>query len=228
MPERTYTSAIERLVGLPEVFTGGDLTVLFGWKSGIASTYLANWRRAGLVKSLGGRSDVHMNLVRNRQVNPELALRRAYPQAIKLGVDVLREAGWTTQIPTLTEVAVPASSASYALDGFEITTRTAKWFARVAPGIETVAQGVNRLRSPWALADMIARAQDARVRGAWLLDPEDIDLAAVREDADTLQALGAFGLRADCAGDAGYAKLYDAFRTARHNPDRVRIAANNR
>ncbi len=215
MPQRTYTSAIERLAGLPEVFTGGDLTVLFGWKSGIASTYLANWRRAGLVKSLGRRSDVHMNLLRNREVNPELALRRVYPQAIKLGVDVLREAGWTTQIPARAEVAVPASGAPHALDGFEITTRTAKWFARVAPGIERTPQGMDRLRPAWALADMIARAKDARVRGAWLLDPADIELAAVRGDSDTLQALVAFALQAACVDEAGYSKLYDTLRRTR-------------
>ncbi len=215
MPERSYTSAIDRLASLPEVFTGGDLTVLFGWKSGIASTYLANWRRLGLVKSLGGRCDVHMNLVHNRQVNPELALRRAYPQATKLGLDVLREAGWTTQIPTRIEVAVPASSARVALDGFELAPRSAKWFARVAPGIERVRQGVDRLRPAWALADMATRAQDARVRNAWLLDPEDLDLGALRNDADTLQALAAFGLPARCADAAGYSELYDKFRARR-------------
>lgn len=51
--------------------------MLFGWSSRTASTYLANWRRAGLVPSLGGRSDVHMNLVRNPIANPEGALRSA-------------------------------------------------------------------------------------------------------------------------------------------------------
>lgn len=213
MPERSYTSAFDRLASLPEVFTGGELTVLFGWKSGIASTYLANWRKAGLVQSLGGRSDVHMNLVRNRQVNPELAVRRAYPQAVKVGLDVLREAGWTTQIPRVIELAVPLSSTVYALEGFEISTRTPKWFARVAPGMGRVSQGVDRLRPAWALADMVARAQDARVRGAWLLDPEDLDWEAVRGDADTAQALAAFGLEANCLADTGYATLYDAWRT---------------
>jgi hypothetical protein len=68
MTKRIYTSAISRLGTLPEVFTGSNVTVLMGWKSGICSSYLAQWRKAGLIKSLGGRSDVHMNLVRNRQV----------------------------------------------------------------------------------------------------------------------------------------------------------------
>jgi hypothetical protein len=210
--ERIYTSAVSRLAALPEVFTGGDLTVLLGWKSGICSSYLAQWRKAGLIKSLGGRSDVHMNLVRNRQVNPELALRRVFPNSVKVGVDVLREAGWTTQIPSTIEVAVPTASSLYDLPGFTLSTRTAKWFQRVAPGTDKVQQGIDRLQPAWALADMLARAQDARVRNAWLLDPEDLDLESVRRDKKMGLALQAFGLGMDCVEDAGYERIYAAFK----------------
>ncbi len=208
MTQRTYTSAFQRLAGLPEVFTGGDLTVLFGWKSGICSSYLAQWRKAGLIQSLGGRSDVHMNLVRNREANSELALRRAYPQAIKLGVDVLREAGWTTQIPSIIELAVPAGSAMYSLEGYALTTRTAKWCQRIAPGIERVQLGLDRLRPSWALADMLARAHDARVRYAWLLDPEDLDLQAMRKDKQIEPAFKAMGLEMSCLDDAALDALF--------------------
>ncbi len=208
MTQRVYTSAIQRLAGLPEVFTGGDLTVLFGWKSGICSSYLAQWRKAGLIQSLGGRSDVHMNVVRNRQLNPELALRRAYPQAVKLGVDVLREVGWTTQIPSTVEVAVPRGSAMHALEGFALSTRTAKWYQHIAPGMERVQQGLDRLRPAWALADMLARAQDARVRHAWLLDPEDLDLQTVRADKQIEPALTALGLNISCLEDAAMDALF--------------------
>jgi hypothetical protein len=208
--ERIYTSAVSRLAALPEVFTGGDLTVLFGWKSGICSSYLAQWRKAGLIKSLGGRSDVHMNLVRNRQVNPELALRRVFPNSVKVGVDVLREAGWTTQIPTALEVAVPTASSLYDLPGFTLSTRTAKWFQRVAPGTDKVQQGMDRLQPAWALADILARAQDARVRNAWLLDPEDLDLENVRRDKKIYVVLQAFGLNKDCVENGGYERIYNA------------------
>ena len=208
MTQRVYTTAIQRLAGLPEVFTGGDLTVLFSWKSGICSSYLVQWRKAGLIQSLGGRSDVHMNLVRNRQLNPELALRRAYPQAVKLGVDALREAGWTTQIPSAVEVAVPTGSSMYALAGFALSTRTAKWYQRIAPGMERVQQGLDRLRPAWALADMLARAQDARVRHAWLLDPEDLNLEAARADKQIEPALAALGLDLSCLEDAAMDALF--------------------
>jgi hypothetical protein len=155
---------------------------------------------------------VHMNLVRNRQADPQAALRRAFAQAVKVGVDVLREAGWTTQIPSTIEVTVPVGSATYELEGFAITTRTAKWFERAAPGVQRVQHGIDRLHPAWALANMLARAQDGRVRNAWLLDPEDLDLHSVREDKETGRALQAFGLDKACVENAGYAQLYDAFR----------------
>lgn len=211
MTERIYTSAIERLRAVPEVFTGSELTVLFGWKSAIASSYLANWRKAGLIRSLGGRSDVHMNLVRNPHANPEVALRRAFPQAILVGVDRLRAAGWTTQIPTLPEVAVSQTSTRYSMTGFALTARPDKWFQTVKPGVDKVAQGLDRLRPAWALADMISRAQDRRVRHAWLLDPDDLDLPSAPPSAtrsDLAAALQAFELAPDCLQGTGYASIY--------------------
>ena len=198
-----YTSAIQRLASLPEVFTGGDLAVLFGWKSGICSSYLASWRKAGLVQSLGGRSDVHMNLLRH-QANPENALRRAYPQAVKVGIDVLREAGWTTQIPSVIDIAVPSGSSLHALPGFTLTTRTAAWYAKVRPGTERTAQGADRLHPAWALADMLARAQDARVRHAWLPAPDDLDMLAIMRCKQLAPALQALGLNATSLQKAGY------------------------
>lgn len=205
----TYTSAFERLKSLPEIFTGSDVTTIFRWTSQTASTYLANWRRAGLVESLGGRSDVHMNLVRNPSANREAALRRVFPHATKIGADVLREAGWTTQIMSSPEVAVPRGS-SYAVNGFALSPRSEKWFQQVSPGIIDNPVGLRALAPAWALADMIARAKDRRVGDAWLLAPDDIDLEAVAADPQTKAAIKSFGLRkADITAD-GYEGLYDA------------------
>lgn len=208
-----YISAVQRLLDLPEVFTGGDLTIKFQWKSATASTYLAQWRRAGLVRSLGGRSDVHMNLVRNRAVSTEVALRRAYPRAIKVGVDVLRQAGWTTQIPTTVEVAIPQSSAPHSVDGFVLSRRSERWYAAVAPGIERVASGIDQLKPAWALADMLARTRDGRVRGAWLIDPEDLDIDSAFADKEMPKALAQLGL--DAMDGARYEALYGAWRTVK-------------
>lgn len=222
MPGKTYTSALSRLRALPEVFTGTDLNMLFGWPSGITSSYLANWRRAGLVKSLGGRSDVHMNLVANPQVNPEAALRRAYPLSVMVGVDILREAGWTTQIPARQEVAVPQDGPIYAVEGYELVPRREQWFRKVKPGVEPSPDAVDRLRPAWALADMIARAQDGRVRDAWLLDPEDLDIEAAQADKHMAKALAAFGLELECITPEGYAEIYDGRMRHAHARERLR------
>jgi hypothetical protein len=61
-----------------------------------------------------------MNLVRNHHANAEAALRRVFPQATKVGVGILREAGWTTQIPSVPEVAVPQPGPIYAVEGFAV------------------------------------------------------------------------------------------------------------
>lgn len=214
---KAYTSAIKRLETLPEIFTGGDLTMLCRWSSPIASTYLANWRKAGLVKSLGGRSDVHMNLLLNRHVNAEAALRRVFPAATKVGADVLREAGWTTQILSLPEVAVPQPGPIYSVEGFTLTGRPNKWFTKVAPGVQRVEDGLMRLKPAWALVDMVARALDGRVRHAWLLAPDDLDLGAARDDKALGVALTALGVDEKYLTDVGYAQIHE--QNAAINPE---------
>ena len=206
---KTYMSAFDRLKALPEVFTGTDPNMVFGWTSGVSSTYLANWKRAGLVKSLGGRSNVHMNLVVNPHVDPDIALRRLYPSAVRTGVDILREAGWTTQIPACPEVVVPQGEPLYALDGFVLATRAASWFAQVAPGLQRSDTRLARLRPAWALADMLARAADRRVRDAWLLDPDDLDLLSAAEDSEMPAALAALGLKSEVLQPQRYSDLLD-------------------
>lgn len=212
MSERVYTSAVDRLIDVPEIFTGSDLTILFEWKSPIASTYLANWKKAGLIKSLGGRSDVHMNLVRNRNANYEEALKRVYPAAVKVGLDVFREAGWTTQIPAALEVVVPVTSTLHKIEGFDIATRSAKWYRTVVPGTERVANGLNRLKPAWAFIDMIDRYLKApSSSNQFLIDPEDLDTLSVLADKEIKRALAAFERSAECLEETGYEDIYDQY-----------------
>lgn len=205
---KSQISSIERLRELPEIFTGSDVTILFGWTSQIASTYLANWRRSRLIKSLGGRSDVHMNLVRNPRPNPEVALRRVFPYAVRIGVDVLRQAGWTTQIMQEPEVAILRGQ-SYAVEGFTLTIRPENWFQKVQNAVQDDNVALRVLQPAWALADMIARAKDRRVSDAWLLAPDDIDLEAAAADPQMSEARRAFGLRAKDLTAQGYEEVYN-------------------
>ncbi len=213
MAGRAYTSALDRLLDLPEIFTGRNLTVKFQWPATTASTYLANWRKAGLVRSLGGHSDIHLNLAKNRNANLEAALRHAYPEAVKAGADILREAGWTTQILSRPEVAIPRASPMYTLPDFDLTARPVKWFARVAPGMEDHAPSLRRLRPGWALADMMARAKDRRTRGAWLLAPDDLDVEAAHLDPDTAIAPESFGIAPSVLeSEASYGAFHDGIQ----------------
>jgi hypothetical protein len=225
----SYVSAFLRLSELPEVFTGAQAAVLFGWPSSQVSTYLANWRRAGLVKTLG-RSDVHLNWVRDRNLDVEAGLARLYPSAIKAGVDVLRRAGWTTQIPSSIEVRVEPDAVIYELEGYQIEPRPRSWFSRVSPGLQRSGsdKALSELRPAWALADMIQRAQDRRVRHAWLPDPDDLDWYEVERDPAIDAAAQAFGLDSACLSREGYEQVYaevtagpDRFTSARASERRV-------
>ena len=171
----TITSAIERLQGLPQIFRGADLTVRFAWSSKTASQYLYLWKQRGLVSALGGHSDVFANLLRNPDPNWELAVRMAMPSAILIGVEALRRAGWTTQIPRLPTIAVKASGKCYATPHFRVERRPAAWFDTVKGHSERSPDGLPSLSPAWALADMLAG-------GGWHradIDPDDLDLSEV-------------------------------------------------
>jgi hypothetical protein len=206
----TYVSSVQRLRRLPAVFSGRDLTVKFQWSAATASQYLANWRRASLIRALGGHSDVFMNLIVAPQPDVEQALLRALPEAVRIGVDVLREAGWTTQVQRMPDIAVLAGGPRYKLADFNLQSRTAAWFTRVKPGLTQTGHGVARLAPAWALADMMDRYLDKRVKGAWLLAPDDLELDEAAAADDTLSAFSAFGLDPAFLTAAGYAHVYDS------------------
>ena len=99
-----------------------------------------------------------------------------------------------------------------------MTGRPNKWFAKVAPGVQHVDDGLMRLTPAWALVDMVARALDRRVRHAWLLAPDDLDLGEARDDKALPVALAAFGVDEQYLTDAGYARIYDQYAVAPRGP----------
>ena len=199
---RTNTAATDRLRALPALFRGSDLTDQFQWTSEIASTYLWRWKQRRLVAALGGHSDVFANLLVGPHPNWEAALLVARPSAMVIGVEVLRRAGWTTQIPTRPEVAIDRSLPLLGSDHFVIERRSDDWFERVKRGrgshaeLWTAADAMQRtapcLRPAWALADMLATSG----WGACGLHPDDIDFneAAARDRSDWLRASQALGV----------------------------------
>jgi hypothetical protein len=188
---RKQTSAIARLQNLPTIFRGADLTIRFQWTSKTASQYLYLWKKRGLVKGLGGHSDVYANLLTNQNPNWELAVLAAMPSAVIIGIEVLRQAWWTTQVPHRPTVAVDAKQSVFSIDPFEIVPRDSKWFETASNGIQgDLALGLPMLRPAWALADMLHTDGWGKC-GLW---PDDIDWDEIeeRDEADWQTACTAF------------------------------------
>jgi hypothetical protein len=188
-------SAIERLQSLPPVFRGADLTVRFQWTSKTASQYLYLWKRRKLVEELGGHSDVFANMLMTRQPNWEQALLLAMPSALLIGVDALRQAGWTTQILQRPAIAVNARQAQFSIARFEVDARGPKWFEAVQPGVVRESRAaLPRLAPAWALADLM-RSGPWGSFGLW---PDDIEWQMVTpaDEVQWQQACAALALPA--------------------------------
>lgn len=197
----SHTTAITRLQSLPAIFRGADLTVRFGWTSKTASQYLYLWKRRKLVEGLGGHSDVFANLLMTRAFaghfaagsagqaagapDWEAALRAAMPSAVVTGVEALRRAGWTTQVPARPSVAVDAAQPVYKTPHFDVSPRSADWFARIRAGCAHEAGALPVLKPAWALADQL-RGADWGEHGLW---PDDIEWSALTPtDSEEWQA----------------------------------------
>lgn len=156
MAERVSTT--RRLQQLPDTFRGTDLTVRFGWSSAAASQYLLRWKRAGLVAPFGGHSDVFANLLRRDTLDWRQATRLAYPSGVLVGLEVLRGAGWITQIPSQPTIALPPRTPRYATPHVTIATRTRRWFQQRhdTRAIREGAAGLPELTPAAALADLLA------------------------------------------------------------------------
>lgn len=172
---RQQTSAIERLRHLPALFRGADLTVRFQWTSKTASQYLYLWRKRGLVSPLGGHSDVFANLLVQPHPDWAQALRMAMPSATLVGIEALRLAGWTTQMPQRPAVAVQSAHPVFAVLPFDVVPRHAAWFDATQRAKQPQATGaMPTLRPAWALADLLHHEGWGRCG----LQPDDIEWEA--------------------------------------------------
>lgn len=163
--KQRYVSALARLQSLPAIFKGVDLTLGFGWESRKASHYLWLWKKAGHVAPLGGHSDTYANLIVNRRPNWEAAALLAMPSAMVIGIECLRRAGWTTQIPSRPEIAVLSPLPRYQTDHFQVRAVPPSLHQLLEQGAQSSQTGrgwVNHedrslpsLSPAWALAYML-------------------------------------------------------------------------
>jgi len=163
-------SAFDRLQELPEVFTLNTTAALLSCETGNASTYIARWKESGLVTSLGPRTGIHFNLLKNPSADKEYrmkAIAMLFPGAVIGGVSAVHAAGWTTQFPRQTEIMIPKRRSFPAVDDALITMRPLPWIRNARNWISSPGP-VPWLNPAFALADCVQQEN-------WRPDPDDIE-----------------------------------------------------
>lgn len=169
-------TALKRLQSLPAIFRVQELPRLTEWSPGTAAVMLHRWSKAGMVTRTGPRGDVVQNRYADEQtyVNRErVAIARAWPGAIEIGAGPIREAGWTTQIPRLMDLAVPGKGwLAPAPGGVLRHHRPVSWYTVVQANlvVDGSSAGLPSLEPTWALADAVL---DTRL---WAPDPDELYL----------------------------------------------------
>ena len=177
---RTYTSARDRLMRLADFgpfFEGKHAMQVFDWSPKAAAHYLWLWARQGLVKPLGGKSDVFFNLVADRTAENriETAILRAMPGAVVGPLNVLNESGLTTQRPGTLQLLVRPDERQFTIVGAKVQSRPPTWWSAIdrANGIEPGnEESLARLTPGAAIADSALSPGGP--------DPDDIDFEAVK------------------------------------------------
>lgn len=184
---------IDQLKRLPRVFHVADLTLMLGWPPRFAQQELYRWNRQGRICGLGGQSGVYANLLVSKYPDWEMGLRMVMPTAVVSGLEVLRRAGWITQIPYLITVSVSAAQRVWHVDRFAVNVQEPEWFDVMAEGTRS-GEGVALpfLAPGWALADLVGRE-------GWCdcgVGPDDIywDCITTSDEQDWADACAALGL----------------------------------
>lgn len=129
------TSTLERMRRLPATFTATDALLLGEIPLDQLNRVLWRWKEAGIIRSLGSRSDIWFNLVVQPEVSRaqwELAVRRALPSAVAGGHSVLMRSGVTTQLSNSDYLIQPANTrTAAAIDGATLAVRPAIWIRRL-------------------------------------------------------------------------------------------------
>lgn len=180
------------LATMPFVFHLADLTMWGGWEPQFARRRLYHWVKQGLVAPLGGHSEVYANLTISPYPDWEMGVRMVMPSAVVTGLEVLRRAGWITQIPYLPTITVSSNQRSYNVSRFSITVQTPAWFESIDPGITDEGIALPFLAPAWALADIICHEGWQRCG----IDPDDLywDQVTKADERDWTRACHALGM----------------------------------
>lgn len=151
-------NTITRLQQLPGLFTATDVVLKCGMATKEVQQFLWRCKKKEYIKSFGGRSEVYANLIVDRNPNWDIAATMAMPSAIIIGVEALREHGWTTQIQRTPDLAVLTGVLNYTTDFYTVIPKNSAWYAKVKPVLLNDIRALPVLHPAWALADMLANA----------------------------------------------------------------------
>jgi hypothetical protein len=169
----------DRLKQMPEVFTNTTGMRLMDLDETVFKNYMHRWAKAGYIKASGPKTGVYFNLIANPNADKDhaiTALQLTYPTAILRGESVLNAAGWTTQIPRQTTVAVLNNRKEAAVEGFVVSPRSKSWLIKIHPerlganDADFSTYGLPSLPPALALADLWLD------KGGWHPDPDDLDV----------------------------------------------------
>lgn len=194
-PNKMVIPTFDGLDVLPPVFHIADLTIRFGWKPRECLQQLFRWKSHGKVKEMAGLCGIYANIATHQYPNWELGFRMVAPMALVIGIEILRRAGWTTQIPYVPTVAVSETQRIKLAEHFEILVQPQEWYSEIVDGVQS-GEGIAlpHLAPAWALADLIKRE-------GWCdcgLGPDDIywGMVTEKDQIDWANACTALGLGA--------------------------------
>jgi len=148
------------LMRLPGIFNATAALQTGEIKEDQFNQVMWRWKTAGLVKPIGERADVWLNLVVDKEETRarwERAVLLALPQVIVAGHGVLMRGGLTTQLASGDYLIRPARSASAKIDQAAVHERSAVWIKRLwkMEGAIDVAGILPQLDPGAALADLL-------------------------------------------------------------------------
>lgn len=179
----------ERLKQLPSVFTMADLCRVSSVTPKDASVMLHRWRAREMVRSFSPKSGVYFNLVNSPQWedNLETALVRVLPSSVRVGEDVLFQAGWITQKSRSPAYAVWEEGRHVALEDILLVDRPSSWYQllHTLKGL-TSQRPVPSVSPSFALADALIFGNGE----LWVPAPDDLYIDDV-SGGDFVKALHA-------------------------------------
>ncbi|WP_454909731.1 hypothetical protein [Variovorax gossypii] len=205
------TAAIDRLRLLPDVFNATAALLVTGIPKEQFNQYMWRWQKAGLVRTIGARSDVWINLLSVRDPSHEIwmkAVRMALPDAIVAGHGVLQRHGLSTQMANRIDMIRPVESAKIEIDGVVLHERPKMWIKTLRRMGAVDEEGALPELDPGAALVDVLRFDAASVH------EDDIDWDALSLLPDSLELFDAL---------ADYARLEVPSGRIRENLDQPRF-----